>query len=465
MVILEREPHNPYDRNAIRVDNVAGEKVGHIARGVAAVLAPLIDLGVIEVEGQVPIILSIHADVLDAHFAILPSSPGPQSACPQVPRGGQNRFKIPVDLYIFGDESDYDRVARALRGVGKPIVQRGGQAGAGAGGAGPSSQVQSPARGCLLPLTSIASNPSSSLPACHSATRAQGGASGSGSQAVARLSQEAVARQVDALLDQMLGGDGEAAQEVLAAAAQITTPLYRHQGQALAWMARRENSGALPPLWAPRLEAGGGGVSYINAVTNFAVSARPDPLRGGILADDMGLGKTLVVLALIATNRPGAALQYSLPAEAAAAAAAAEGSEPSAKRAKQDKAPKQPKAAAAEAEAARLAAAAAPPEAPPPAGSPRGTLIVCPLSVLDNWRQQLEAHTAGGLSLLVYHGADRDRRASALGQHDVVITTYGTLAAELGTKNGVGATPWLRVVLDVSGEPLAWSGGEGIRGA
>ncbi len=30
--------------------------------------------------------------------------------------------------------------------------------------------------------------------------------------------------------------------------------------------------------------------------------------RGGILADDMGLGKTLTVLALIATNRPGAVL-------------------------------------------------------------------------------------------------------------------------------------------------------------
>ncbi|GAA3299278.1 hypothetical protein GCM10020218_088610 [Dactylosporangium vinaceum] len=29
-VLLKREPHNQYDRNAIRVDNVMGAQVGHI---------------------------------------------------------------------------------------------------------------------------------------------------------------------------------------------------------------------------------------------------------------------------------------------------------------------------------------------------------------------------------------------------------------------------------------------------
>ena len=42
-VNLRREPHNPYDRNAIRVDNMHNEKVGHIKRELAAVLAPLMD--------------------------------------------------------------------------------------------------------------------------------------------------------------------------------------------------------------------------------------------------------------------------------------------------------------------------------------------------------------------------------------------------------------------------------------
>lgn len=38
-MILKREPSNPYDRNAIRVDNVMGHQIGHIPRNVAQKLA------------------------------------------------------------------------------------------------------------------------------------------------------------------------------------------------------------------------------------------------------------------------------------------------------------------------------------------------------------------------------------------------------------------------------------------
>lgn len=38
-VILKREPGNPYDSNAIRVDNVMGQQIGHIPRNMAARLA------------------------------------------------------------------------------------------------------------------------------------------------------------------------------------------------------------------------------------------------------------------------------------------------------------------------------------------------------------------------------------------------------------------------------------------
>jgi|SRR5690554_3666983 len=40
---LVREPQNPYDRNAIRVQRVSGEQVGYIPRGFAAALAPAFD--------------------------------------------------------------------------------------------------------------------------------------------------------------------------------------------------------------------------------------------------------------------------------------------------------------------------------------------------------------------------------------------------------------------------------------
>ena len=42
-VTLVREPHNPYDRNAIRVDNLRGEKVGHIKRQSAELLSRVMD--------------------------------------------------------------------------------------------------------------------------------------------------------------------------------------------------------------------------------------------------------------------------------------------------------------------------------------------------------------------------------------------------------------------------------------
>jgi hypothetical protein len=57
-VILRREPRNPYDSNAVRVDNMHGEKVGHIKREQAAVIAPLMDnprlAPLLKFEGTIP---------------------------------------------------------------------------------------------------------------------------------------------------------------------------------------------------------------------------------------------------------------------------------------------------------------------------------------------------------------------------------------------------------------------------
>jgi SWI/SNF-related matrix-associated actin-dependent regulator of chromatin subfamily A3 len=52
MVVLRREPHNPYDRNAIRVDNVQGTQIGHIPKTVAAKLARYMDARSLLIEGD-----------------------------------------------------------------------------------------------------------------------------------------------------------------------------------------------------------------------------------------------------------------------------------------------------------------------------------------------------------------------------------------------------------------------------
>lgn len=38
--MIKREPGNPYDSNAIRVNNVQGTQIGHLPKTLAAKLAP-----------------------------------------------------------------------------------------------------------------------------------------------------------------------------------------------------------------------------------------------------------------------------------------------------------------------------------------------------------------------------------------------------------------------------------------
>jgi non-specific serine/threonine protein kinase len=77
------------------------------------------------------------------------------------------------------------------------------------------------------------------------------------------------------------------------------------------------------------------------------------------------------------------------------------------------------------------------------------TLVVCPVSVLGNWRSEIERF-APELSVLVYHGPGRrrdhdepfaDRAASC----DVVLTTYSLVARDA---DDLAAVSWGRLVLD-----------------
>ncbi len=56
----------------------------------------------------------------------------------------------------------------------------------------------------------------------------------------------------------------------------------------------------------------------------------------------------------------------------------------------------------------------------------RPALVVCPASVVGTWKRELERF-APDLTVAVLHGQDRERDAAALGEHHVIITTYGTL--------------------------------------
>ena len=56
------------------------------------------------------------------------------------------------------------------------------------------------------------------------------------------------------------------------------------------------------------------------------------------------------------------------------------------------------------------------------------TLLICPTSVVANWRREIERF-APGLRTLVHHGNNRlagDDFIEAMRTHDLIITSYGT---------------------------------------
>ena len=114
---------------------------------------------------------------------------------------------------------------------------------------------------------------------------------------------------------------------------------------------------------------------------------------GACLADDMGLGKTAQVLALLVAER-------SSPTTDASAAIAS-----------------------------------------------GPTLVVCPMSVVENWRREAERF-APCLAVHVHHGGDRlgaEDLATAAAGADLVITTYGLVARDI---EALSTIDWGRLVLD-----------------
>ncbi|KFR00535.1 Helicase-like transcription factor, partial [Nipponia nippon] len=83
---------------------------------------------------------------------------------------------------------------------------------------------------------------------------------------------------------------------------------------------------------------------------------------------------------------------------------------------------------------------------------PRATLIVCPLSVLSNWIDQFEQHIHQDfhVNIYVYYGSDRSKDPSILSEQDVVLTTYNILATDYGARGDspLHKVTWLRIVLD-----------------
>uniref|UniRef100_A0A8D3CVV0 Transcription termination factor 2 n=1 Tax=Scophthalmus maximus TaxID=52904 RepID=A0A8D3CVV0_SCOMX len=130
---------------------------------------------------------------------------------------------------------------------------------------------------------------------------------------------------------------------------------------------------------------------------------------GGILADDMGLGKTLTMIALILTKKI---------------------------KAKEEDGKKEKKKLEkwiSKTDSSLVVS--------------KGTLIICPASLVHHWKKEIERHVKNGrLTVCLYHGPNRERSAEVLADHDVVVTTYSLVSKEIPVEDASMA--WARVVLD-----------------
>ncbi|MBL4935615.1 DEAD/DEAH box helicase [Clostridium sp. YIM B02515] len=62
-------------------------------------------------------------------------------------------------------------------------------------------------------------------------------------------------------------------------------------------------------------------------------------------------------------------------------------------------------------------------------------LIVCPTSLIFNWKEEIEKF-AKGLKVLIMHGSERTESAEDINEYDVILTTYGTLRMDIDFYKG-----------------------------
>ncbi len=195
----------------------------------------------------------------------------------------------------------------------------------------------------------------------------------------------------------------------------VTTKLLDHQRQALWWLLEREKPRTFgegeaenSSLW--RQERNDRGfLRYREIVAEISTTEEPAQVLGGLLADVMGLGKTIEILALIASTMDGA---RNFGEEKVVRKNAEESSM---------------------------------------VRNTKSTLLVSPLSAVKNWEDQTKEHIEpGALRYYVYHGTNRTQNVYELSKYDIVITTYGTLAADFnkGASAVLHRLKWFRVVLD-----------------
>ncbi|XP_008438555.2 DNA repair protein RAD5B [Cucumis melo] len=206
----------------------------------------------------------------------------------------------------------------------------------------------------------------------------------------------------------------------------LTCDLRSYQKQALFWMSELEKgidvekaTQTLHPCWSAYRVCDERATSiYVNIFSGESTTKFPTATqmaRGGILADAMGLGKTVMTIALILA-RMGKGCPDNQKSTVNKNVITEKKSQKSRTKAR------------------------------------GGTLIVCPMALLGQWKEELEIHSEPeSISIFVHYGGDRTNNPEVLSGYDVVLTTYGVLTSAYksdGEFSIYHRVDWYRVVLD-----------------
>ncbi|KAM3295519.1 hypothetical protein ACQJBY_038042 [Aegilops geniculata] len=181
---------------------------------------------------------------------------------------------------------------------------------------------------------------------------------------------------------------------------------------------------------------------HISLKTRDATTEFPSTLqlaRGGILADAMGLGKTIMTISLLLSDSSKGCVTTQHSTQIAGEASGL------------GETPIQSLDSVKNLASPFSFSKLRKPKAPLIGG---GNLVICPMTLLSQWKAEIEAHTKpNSLNTYVHYGQSRPKEASFIGQNDIVLTTYGVVASEFSTESsaengGLYSVHWFRIVLD-----------------
>ncbi|EOA81007.1 uncharacterized protein SETTUDRAFT_174657 [Exserohilum turcica Et28A] len=291
MVVLRREPHNPYDANAIRFDNVAGQQIGHLPRTLAARLAKYLDDRSLLVE------------------AMLTDEKGYYECPVQLRLYGTNDPVLRLELMARMKKDRLPVVHATERQRSEVAVVKEQQRNEAAFAREQQRRAKQAARKQTKkdPVPEIVGPENSMAEYAASLSRDDASPAKRNLNDIIKASERFNPRNIEQLAE-----DFGVKEEDLAAMPQapqpdaLLTELRPFQLQGLQWMLDKE-SPKLPTkanpkpvqLWRPHSREPD---VYTNVATIFSVK-NPALASGGILADDMGLGKTIQTISLIVADR------------------------------------------------------------------------------------------------------------------------------------------------------------------